>query len=94
MWHNIADRKRQSIGNAKLINFILRVVYFENLALNPYNVTKNILQFYGRKYTSNVEDFLNNHTQKSQNGVESTFRNSKVVPFRWMKQMSYEEVPI
>lgn len=69
-----------------------RVVRYEDLSLEPFEGTKDILQFYGLPFDRSVEDFLDSHTKMDYGGVSSTFRDSKSAPFHWIKDLLYEEV--
>ncbi|GAB0096024.1 carbohydrate sulfotransferase 4 [Sergentomyia squamirostris] len=69
-----------------------RVVRYEDLSLDPYDMTKEILQFYGLPMDPEVEEFLESHTKHDIGGVSSTYRDSKSAPFHWIKDLSYEEI--
>ncbi|GAB0096020.1 uncharacterized protein DMENIID0001_114690 [Sergentomyia squamirostris] len=69
-----------------------RVVRYEDLSLNPYEMTKEILQFYGLSMHPKVITFLETHTKFQKGNEFTTYRNSKLTPFHWMKDLSYEEV--
>lgn len=81
-----------------VINFLFfnvsRALRYEDLSLNPYEMTKDILKFYGLPFDPNVEGFLDSHTKLDIGGVSSTFRDSKSAPFHWTKDLSYAEVNI
>lgn len=81
-----------------VINFLFfnvsRTLRYEDLSLNPYEMTKDILKFYGLPFDPNVEGFLDSHTKLDIGGVSSTFRDSKSAPFHWTKDLSYSEVNI
>lgn len=51
-----------------------RAVRYEDLSLNPYDVTQEILQFYGLAFDDKVAEFLDSHTKLDIGGVSSTFR--------------------
>uniref|UniRef100_A0A182NBY9 Sulfotransferase domain-containing protein n=1 Tax=Anopheles dirus TaxID=7168 RepID=A0A182NBY9_9DIPT len=68
------------------------VVRYEDLSLNPYKMTKEILHFYGLPYHPEVEMFLDTHTKQDVGGVSSTYRDSKSAPFHWTKDLTFEEV--
>ena len=68
------------------------VVRYEDLSLNPYKMTKEILQFYGLPYHPEVKMFLDTHTKQDVGGVSSTYRDSKSAPFHWTKDLTYDEV--
>lgn len=69
-----------------------RVIRYEDLSLNPYKMTKEILKFYGLPFDPSVESFLDTHTKLDIGGVSSTFRDSKSAPFHWTKDLTFEEV--
>ncbi|XP_053664323.1 carbohydrate sulfotransferase 1 [Anopheles marshallii] len=71
-----------------------RVVRYEDLSLNPYKMTKEILQFYGLPYHPEVKMFLDTHTKQDVGGVSSTYRDSKSAPFHWTKDLTFDEVKI
>lgn len=68
------------------------VVRYEDLSLNPYDMTNSILQFYGLPMDEQVQDFLDSHTKLNIGGVSSTFRDSKSAPFHWTKDLEFEEI--
>jgi hypothetical protein len=70
----------------------LRAVRYEDLSLSPYDVTQEILQFYGLAFDERVSEFLDTHTKANVGGVSSTFRDSKSAPFHWAKELPYNEV--
>lgn len=67
------------------------VVRYEQLALDPYGVSKEILKFYGLTYDAHIETFLNEHT-KVYKMQQWTSRNSKANAFKWIKDSSYKNV--
>ncbi|XP_049529729.1 carbohydrate sulfotransferase 5-like [Anopheles darlingi] len=71
-----------------------RVVRYEDLSLDPYRMTKEILHFYGLPYHPAVRTFLDTHTKQDVGGVSSTYRDSKSAPFHWTKDLTFEEVKI
>lgn len=73
---------------------IFRAVRYEDLSMNPYEMTQDILQFYGLPFDPQVEEFLDSHTKSNYGGVSSTFRDSKSAPFHWIKDLDIDEVSI
>ncbi|XP_052866590.1 carbohydrate sulfotransferase 5 [Anopheles cruzii] len=71
-----------------------RVIRYEDLSLNPYQMTKEILHFYGLPFHPAVRAFLDTHTKQDVGGVSSTYRDSKSAPFHWTKDLTFEEVKI
>jgi hypothetical protein len=69
-----------------------RAVRYEDLSLSPYDITQEILQFYGLAFDERVSEFLDTHTKTNVGGVSSTFRDSKSAPFHWAKELPYNEV--
>ncbi|GAB0096022.1 uncharacterized protein DMENIID0001_114710 [Sergentomyia squamirostris] len=69
-----------------------RVVRYEDLSLNPYEITNGILRFYGLPMDSEVIKFLKSHTKVNVGDAYTTYRNSKTAPFHWIKDLSYEEI--
>lgn len=70
----------------------VKVVRYEDLSLEPYARTQELLGFYGLPFDVAVEEFLDSHTRSDVGGVSSTFRDSKQAPFRWMAEMGWREV--
>lgn len=70
----------------------LKVVRYEDLSLEPFEGTKDILKFYGLPFDRTVEIFLDSHTKIDYGGVSSTFRDSKSAPFHWIKDLQFSEV--
>lgn len=71
-----------------------RAIRYEDLSMNPYKTTKEILKFYGLPFDPAVEEFLDTHTKLDIGGVSSTFRDSKSTPFHWTKDLTFEEVKV
>lgn len=69
-----------------------KVVRYEDLSLEPFKLTKEILTFYGLPFDPDVEDFLDSHTRTDIGGVSSTFRDSKTAPFHWMRDLAFDEI--
>lgn len=69
-----------------------RTLRYEDLSLNPYDVTQDILQFYGLPFDPAVEEFLDTHTKENKGGVSSTYRDSRSAPFHWKQDLKAEEV--
>lgn len=69
-----------------------KAVRYEDLSMEPFKVTKEILRFFGLPFDPDVEEFLDSHTRTDIGGVSSTFRDSKTAPFHWMRDLSFEEV--
>jgi len=60
--------------------------------LNPYDMTQDILQFYGLPFDPAVEEFLDTHTKENIGGVSSTYRDSRSAPFHWKQDLKTDEV--
>ncbi|KAL1131728.1 hypothetical protein AAG570_011341, partial [Ranatra chinensis] len=71
-----------------------RVVRYEDVSLDPYKRVKEILNFFGFDLVPTVKRFLDTHTKTDAGGVSSTFRNSRVAPFRWRSELSHKEVKL
>lgn len=69
-----------------------KAIRYEDLSLEPFVMTKEILTFYGLPFDSDVEEFLDSHTRTDIGGVSSTFRDSKTAPFHWMRDLSFVEI--
>lgn len=69
-----------------------KTIRYEDLSLEPFKVTKDILTFYGLPFDPEVEEFLDSHTRTDIGGVSSTFRDSKTAPFHWMRDLAYDEI--
>uniref|UniRef100_A0A182J7N5 Sulfotransferase domain-containing protein n=1 Tax=Anopheles atroparvus TaxID=41427 RepID=A0A182J7N5_ANOAO len=69
-----------------------RVIRYEDLSLDPYGKTKEILDFYGLPFHPEVKAFLDTHTTQDIGGVSSTYRDSKTAPFHWTKELTFDYV--
>ncbi|XP_064121330.1 carbohydrate sulfotransferase 4-like isoform X2 [Macrobrachium nipponense] len=69
-----------------------RVVRYEDLSFDAYNMTKELFDFFHLSYHARVQEFLDTHTKEKIGGVSSTFRNSKTAPVHWQQDLSWEEV--
>ncbi|KAG4066075.1 hypothetical protein HA402_001322 [Bradysia odoriphaga] len=69
-----------------------KVVRYEDLSLDPFQITEEILKFCGLPLNPMVEEFLDTHTRNNMGDDWSTFRDSKWAPFHWMRDLTYEEI--
>lgn len=69
-----------------------KAVRYEDLSLDPYKETQDILSFYGLPFDPLVEEFLDSHTRSDIGGVSSTFRDSKSAPFHWIHELKFDEI--
>lgn len=75
------------------LNFIkIRAIRYEDLSLSPFEVANDILQFYGLPFDNNVEKFLQSHTKQSDGQESSTYKNSKLIPYKWLKKLTFGEI--
>ncbi|CRK97034.1 CLUMA_CG010309, isoform A [Clunio marinus] len=81
-----------AVALAKEFPMSFKAVRYEDLSLLPYNITQEILQFYGLAYDRRVSKFLDTHTKTNVGGVSSTIRDSKLAPFHWTQELPYNEV--
>lgn len=69
-----------------------KVIRYEELSLNPFKITEEILKFYGLPFNEMVRKYLESHTKQHIGNIYSTFRDSALTPFRWMQNLTYEEI--
>ncbi|XP_028899474.1 carbohydrate sulfotransferase 3 isoform X2 [Zeugodacus cucurbitae] len=69
-----------------------RTLRYEDLSLNTYDMTQEVLQFYGLPFDPLVEEFLDTHTKVNIGGVSSTYRDSKSAPFHWKQDLRPDEI--
>ncbi|XP_017153845.1 carbohydrate sulfotransferase 4 isoform X1 [Drosophila miranda] len=69
-----------------------RTLRYEDLSLNPSEMTQDILQFYGLPFDPAVEEFLDTHTKVNIGGVSSTYRDSRSAPFHWMQDLKPDDI--
>lgn len=69
-----------------------KAVRYEELSLNPFEVTEEILKFYGLPFDRKVVKFLESHTKKDIGHIYSTYRDSSLTPFRWMRNLTNKEI--
>lgn len=67
-------------------------IRYEDLSLNLYGKTEEILKFYGLPFHYDVKKFLASHRAKNDGDAYSTYRNSKTTPFHWMRELSFDEI--
>lgn len=65
---------------------------FEDLTMDPYQHTGEILKFFRLDYHSRVVEFLNSHTKIETHDDRSTFKKTATVPFRWMRELDLDEI--
>ncbi|CAO1384019.1 unnamed protein product [Diamesa serratosioi] len=83
---------KATVELSKKYPMTFKAVRYEDLSLSPFEVTQEILQFYGLPFDDKVSEFLETHTKANVGGVSSTFRDSKSAPFHWAKELSFNEV--
>lgn len=69
-----------------------KIVRYEELSLNPFRVTEEILKFYGLPFDAMVVKYLESHTKRDIGNIYSTYRDSSATPFRWMRHLSFKEI--
>lgn len=69
-----------------------KVVRYEDLSLDPFNMTTDILNFYGLPFHESVHTFLTSHTTIHRGNIMSTYRNSTETVFAWRQQMSFKQI--
>ncbi|KAH8319086.1 hypothetical protein KR067_008318 [Drosophila pandora] len=69
-----------------------RTLRYEDLSLNPSEMTQDILLFYGLPFDPAVEEFLDTHTKENIGGVSSTYRDSRSAPFHWIRDLKPDEI--
>lgn len=69
-----------------------KVVRYEELSLDPFKQTEEILKFYGLPFDGMVAQYLETHTKQNIGNIFSTFRDSSSTPFRWMHNLTYTEI--
>lgn len=69
-----------------------KVIRYENLAFDPFNVTANIFHFYGLPFEAGIEKFLKIRTKSDEGGYETTFRNSRKAAIHWITVFKFNEV--
>uniref|UniRef100_A0A2A4IWE5 Sulfotransferase domain-containing protein n=1 Tax=Heliothis virescens TaxID=7102 RepID=A0A2A4IWE5_HELVI len=67
------------------------VIRYEELAMEPYEVSTRILKFLGHSAIEPIYEYLNHHTNKTDS-LSDTYRVSSEVPFKWKNSMSFEAV--
>ena len=71
----------------------VKVVRYEDLALDPLTKGEEIIEFYGLPFEKKVQKFLSSHTGVGhEEDPYSTFRDSKSTAFHWMEDLKYQEV--
>lgn len=69
-----------------------KVIRFEDLALNPFEMTKEMFDQFEIPFDERIQEFLEVHTKAKKGGIFSTFRDSKAVVSKWMQQLNMSEV--
>lgn len=62
------------------------------MSLDPHESIKDLFDFLGLYFHKTVEEFLDSHTKINSGGVSSTFRDSKMAPFHWRRDLNYTEI--
>lgn len=69
-----------------------KAIRYEDLSLDPHNVTKELLEFYRLPYDPKSKEFLDSHTHSDDGNQFSTFRDTKSTPFHWIHDLEYDEI--
>ena len=71
-----------------------RVIRYEDLAKDPYDVSKKLFHFLGYEVHPAIVQFLNTHTKSthSRNYKYNTYRITKSVPYHWREDLTFDEV--
>jgi len=70
----------------------LRVVRYEDLALNVTEGSKDLLSFFGLSFTPSVEKFIRSHTSLSSRNAFDTYRNSTEAALHWRSDLNFAQV--
>uniref|UniRef100_A0A1E1W9V6 Sulfotransferase domain-containing protein n=1 Tax=Pectinophora gossypiella TaxID=13191 RepID=A0A1E1W9V6_PECGO len=90
-----ADMISDYVAAARLLKQFpnkLMVLRYEELALQPNRTTHDLLKFLGLGPMPSINEFLHTHTNTYVDGVSSTFRISRAVPFRWREVLDFHFV--
>ena len=68
------------------------MIRYEDFCEDIRSNAESLLQFFGFKMHSRVNNFIQSHTHSNKGGVSSTFRDSKNAPYHWRHELSIEEV--
>lgn len=69
-----------------------KTIRYEDLALNYYDETANILRFLGLTFREEVKKFLETHTQSNRNDYFGTIRKTSDIPLKWIDELLWEDV--
>lgn len=83
----------KTISELLLSSHVSRVIRYEDLSLHPYEITADILKFYGLPFHGNVKKFLDSVTKKCSK-FNYNCRESKVDPFHWTRDLNFSEVTL
>jgi len=70
----------------------IKVIRYEDFAVDVYNQTKLLFEFFDLEYSNSIVKYLNDHSVEDIGDVWSTFRNSKKAPFNWRSKLKSEKV--
>lgn len=69
-----------------------KVIRYEDLSLNPFKKTKEILDFFELPFHENIKQFLRTHTIYSDGNSMSRFRESKNTALSWLHHITSVEL--
>ena len=69
-----------------------RIVRYEDLSFNTYNVAVDLFNFLQLTAHSGLSSWIESHTTARRGGLSSTFRNSKTTPLRWRTYMDWSQI--
>ncbi|CAG9804669.1 unnamed protein product [Chironomus riparius] len=82
----------EAVELAKNYPITFKVIRYEDLSLSPFDQSKDILQFYGRSFDANVEDFIKTFTKTSDWRSNKFAQDSNSIPFKWIKKLTFDEI--
>ena len=68
---------------------LCRVVRYEDLVMDCYNLTQKFFSFLGYAYTNPTQPYIRSHTKKKQGGGLSTYRDIRGQLQHWMSDMAW-----
>lgn len=69
-----------------------KVLRFEELALEPFKVTREIFDQFKIEFDENIQTFLESHTTTTKGNHYSTYRDSKSVIREWLTNINMTEI--
>ncbi|XP_023237773.1 carbohydrate sulfotransferase 3-like isoform X1 [Centruroides sculpturatus] len=90
----LCNEMRSDLEALNTSNMSFHWIRYEDLALDPENMARNLYKWLSIPFTSEAARFVQTHTNRQPKTkiFYSTYRNSSIAPFQWIHHLSFKEI--